>query len=140
MCGQHSDPLGNHHLTCKYGFHRSVQHDRVATVFRDFLRALGHVSRVTGLDAVLPRTPQGGKLVLDAYGEGGGPDRATVGNDISVIHPCAASHVREAAVKTRAAVEVREGTIPTCSATEKRCCHQDEKEAAVHDDSVSSPS
>ena len=109
QCRTSLDHFGHHSLTCRNGYQRSTRHDRIASTIRDFLRALSHVARDTGLDGHLPPSRSGAKLVLDVYGSGGGPRSTSVGLDIAVTHPCAATYVRSAAREALACATQREG-------------------------------
>jgi hypothetical protein len=109
QCQAPLDPFGHHSLTCRNGYHRSLRHDRIASTIRDMLRALSHVARDTGLDGYLPLSASGAKLVLDVYGSGGGPHAASVGIDVAVTHPCAASYVAAAAREALGCAALREG-------------------------------
>ena len=70
---------------------------------------MSHVAHDAGLDGHLPPPRSGAKLVLDVCGSGGGPRSASVGLDIAVTHPCAASYVTSAAREALACATQREG-------------------------------
>jgi hypothetical protein len=57
----------------------------------------------------IPLSASGAKLVLDVYGSGGGPHAASVGIDVAVTHPCAASYVAAAAREALGCAALREG-------------------------------
>ena len=83
--------------------YRSLKHDQVPIQIRNVYTALGRVSRVTGLDSVLPDAANGNKLIPDVYC----PQDAEV-IDVSITFPCAQAYVQEAATTDGSAAQKRE--------------------------------
>ena len=108
MCGRSAGPQPDHYLICKFGHHRALRHDQVALQIRLMCTALGQLSRVTGLDGVLPDSTDGRKLIPDVYS----PEAQEV-LDISITHPGAAAYLQDAAVTDGATAAKREGTKTT---------------------------
>jgi hypothetical protein len=92
MCGRDAGPHPDHYLICKYGHHRSLRHDQVATQLREIYTALGRTARVTGLDGILPDAANGKQLIPDVYC----PQMQQV-LDVSITFPSAQAYVASAA-------------------------------------------